>query len=91
MIDVAILAALALVTWAVHLFMGWQGDRIHQQMLAGIQAALRSRIEGGSDVALDSAPQASAATRAGVQPPNVSMAPPALQASRKRQVGDRRA
>jgi hypothetical protein len=49
MTDLAVLAASALVAWTVHLFMRWQGDRIHAEMVAGVQSVLRSRTPAGSD------------------------------------------
>lgn len=62
----AVLLALSLVSRWVYLFMEWQGDRIHRQMVAGVQEVLRSRASG-SEVALDCAAQAPRVTRAGVE------------------------
>lgn len=83
MIDIAALAALTLVARLVCLLMTWGEARAHSQMLravARVKHEHRSHTPGGSDVAPD-IPQASAATRAGVEPPVVvdRTAPPAPQ------------
>lgn len=47
---IAQLAAITLVARWLYLLMEWQGNRITRQMVSDVQAVLRSRTPGGSDL-----------------------------------------